>query len=144
MIGIPFKDRKYYTNHILILLFTSTKQIPWLSVRKRTIPTERRPPVGESSANFPDRGVSRGRRGGTPTVDILSFPDRSLYFYFKAVPQLSSCDWVDPVPDLLPVRKSGSVDNRTRDLRVCRQEFWLLEHRGGPPRFQQFLSNYGY
>jgi hypothetical protein len=32
---------------------------------------------------FADRGVSRGQRGGPPTVDNLSFLDRSRYFSFK-------------------------------------------------------------
>jgi hypothetical protein len=32
---------------------------------------------------FADRGVSRGRRGGSPTVVNLSFLDRSRYFSFK-------------------------------------------------------------
>jgi hypothetical protein len=35
---------------------------------------------------------------------------------------------VDPVPDPLVIRKSGSVGNRTRDLSIGRQE---LHHRGG-------------
>jgi hypothetical protein len=34
-------------------------------VRERTIPTERLPLVGEVSANFTDKGVSRGQRGGS-------------------------------------------------------------------------------
>jgi hypothetical protein len=32
---------------------------------------------------FMDRGVSRGQRGGSPTVVNLSFLDRSRYFSFK-------------------------------------------------------------
>jgi hypothetical protein len=32
---------------------------------------------------FVDRGVSRGQRGGSFTVDNLSFLDRSCYFSFK-------------------------------------------------------------
>jgi hypothetical protein len=35
-------------------------------VRERTIPAERPPPVGEVSANFSDRGVSRSQRNGSP------------------------------------------------------------------------------
>jgi hypothetical protein len=34
----------------------TTEQTPWLLVRKRTIPTERPPLVGEVSATFADRG----------------------------------------------------------------------------------------
>jgi hypothetical protein len=32
---------------------------------------------------FVDRGMSRGQRGGTPTVVNLNFLDRSRYFSFK-------------------------------------------------------------
>jgi len=42
-------------------------------VRTRTIPTERPPPVGEVSANFSDRGVSRGQRNGSPQPLISVF-----------------------------------------------------------------------
>jgi hypothetical protein len=38
---------------------------------------------------------------------------------------------VDPVPDPLLLRKSGSAWNRTRDLWICSQELWPLDHRGG-------------
>jgi hypothetical protein len=34
-------------------------------------------------STFVDRGVSRGQRGGSPTVVNLSFLDRSRYFSFK-------------------------------------------------------------
>jgi len=38
---------------------------------------------------------------------------------------------VDPVPDPLLLRKSGSAGDRTRDLCICRQKLWPLDHRGG-------------
>jgi hypothetical protein len=38
---------------------------------------------------------------------------------------------MDPVPDPLLLWKSGSAGNRTRDLWICSQEFWPLEHKGG-------------
>jgi hypothetical protein len=38
---------------------------------------------------------------------------------------------VDPVPDPLLLRKSDSAGNRTRDLWICSQELWPLDHRGG-------------
>jgi len=38
---------------------------------------------------------------------------------------------VDPVPDPLLLRKSGSAGNRTRDLCICSQKLWPLDHRGG-------------
>jgi hypothetical protein len=39
---------------------------------------------------------------------------------------------VDPVPDPLLLRKSGSAGNRIRDLWTCSEELWPLDHRGGP------------
>jgi hypothetical protein len=38
---------------------------------------------------------------------------------------------MDPVPDPLLLRKSGSAGNRTRDLCVFSQELWPLDHRDG-------------
>jgi hypothetical protein len=43
---------------------------------------------------------------------------RSRYFSIQVAPQLSSWGWVDPVPDPLLLRKSGSAGNRTRDLKI--------------------------
>jgi hypothetical protein len=39
--------------------------------------------------SFVDRGVSRGHRGGSPTVVNLNFLDRSRYFFFQVAPHLS-------------------------------------------------------
>ena len=44
---------------------------------------------------------------------------------------MTSRGWVDPVPDPLLLRKSGSAGNRTRDLCICSQKLWPLDHRGG-------------
>jgi hypothetical protein len=48
-----------------------------------------------------DRGVSRGKRGGSPTVVNLSFLDRSRYFSFKSLLIYPHKGWMDPVPDPL-------------------------------------------
>jgi hypothetical protein len=48
-----------------------------------------------------------------PYSSIVWFLDRSSYFFFQVVPQLYSQGWVDPVPDPLLLRKSGSVGNRS-------------------------------
>jgi hypothetical protein len=63
---------------------------------------------------FVDRGVSHGQRGGSLTVINLSFLDQSRYFSFKQLLIYSYKGWVDPVPDLLLLRKFGSAGNRTR------------------------------
>ena len=38
---------------------------------------------------------------------------------------------MDPVPDPQLLRKSGSAGDRTRDLCICSQKLWPLDHRGG-------------
>jgi hypothetical protein len=67
-----------YSQSLLLL----KKKTHWPLVRKRTIlnwatATCRRNLV----PTFVDGGVSRGQRGGSPTVVNLSFLDRSRYFY---------------------------------------------------------------
>jgi hypothetical protein len=80
---------------------------------------------------FADRWVSRGQRSGSLTAFNLSFLDRSRYFSSKYLLIYPHKGWVDPVPDPLLLRKSGSAVNRTRDLWVSSQERWPLDHRGG-------------
>jgi hypothetical protein len=78
---------------------------------------------------FVYRGVSRGQRSGSPMVVNLSFLDRSRYFSFKSLLIYPFKVWVDPVPDLLLLRKSGSAGDRTRDLWFSSNEVWSLDHR---------------
>jgi hypothetical protein len=66
----------------------------------------------------------------THTAVNFSFLDRSRYF-FATAPQLSSRGWEDPVPDPLRLRKSGRAGNQTRDLWICSQKLWSVDHRGG-------------
>jgi hypothetical protein len=81
-------------------------------------------------STFADRGVSRGQRDGSHTaVNLFSRPEQLLFF--RVAPPLSYKGWVDPVPEPLLLRKSGSAGNRTRDLWVSSQAFWQLDHRGG-------------
>jgi hypothetical protein len=47
---------------------------------------------------------------------------------------------VDPIPDPLLLRISGSAENRTGDLWICSQELWPLDQRGG--RFNIIIHNY--
>jgi hypothetical protein len=51
-----------------------------------------------------------------PTAVNIGFLDRSRYFSIQVAHQLSSRGCVDPVPDPLLLRKSGSAGNQTRDL----------------------------
>jgi hypothetical protein len=63
-----------------------------------------------------------------PYSCILNFLDLICYYFFQAAPQLYSRGWVDPVPDPLLLRKSGSAENRTWDLCICSQKLWPLDH----------------
>jgi hypothetical protein len=62
---------------------------------------------------------------------VFGFLDWSRYFFFQVAPQLYSRGWVDPDPDPLLLRKSGSAENRTKSHWIYGQEFWPLDHRGG-------------
>jgi hypothetical protein len=63
-----------------------------------------------------------------PTAVNFAFLDRGRYF-LEIAPQWSSRGGVDPVPGPLLLRKCGIVGNQTRDLRICSQEPWPLDHR---------------
>jgi hypothetical protein len=79
--------------------------------RERNMPTELPPLVGEVSANYcGSRGVACLKRR-IPYGRILDFLGRSRYFFFQIAPQLYLRGWVDPVPDPLLLRKSGSEFN---------------------------------
>jgi hypothetical protein len=81
----------------------------------RTISTERQSIVSEVSANFCSYiEECRVVRAADPYGSILGYLDRNRYFFFQVAPQLYSRGWVDPVPDPLLLRKSGSTANRTR------------------------------
>jgi hypothetical protein len=80
---------------------------------------------------FADGGLLHGQRGGSPAVVNLCFLNRSLYFFFRGAPQLSSWVWVYRVPEPLLCRKFGSAGNRSQDLCVSSQKLWPLDHRGG-------------
>jgi hypothetical protein len=82
-------------------------------VRERTKPTERLRLSAKLVPTFADRGC-RVVSVTDPYGRILGFLDRSRYFLFPVAPQLYSRGWVDPAPDPLHLRKSGSAGNRTR------------------------------
>jgi hypothetical protein len=75
----------------------------------RTIPTERQPFVGQVSAKFGYDVVNMT----DPYGRILGFLDRSRYLFFQVAPQLHTRCCVDPVPDPLLLRTSGSAGYRT-------------------------------
>jgi hypothetical protein len=111
-----------------LLRITTTKQTPWLwSASELYRPSDRR-----LSAKLVQTLANRGCR--VVSAVNFGFLDRGRYFSIQVAPQLSSRGWVDPVPDPLLLRKSGSSGNRTRNLWICSQELWPLDHRGGLKR----------
>jgi hypothetical protein len=117
-------------------------------VRKRTVPTERPPLVGEVSTKLCGCCVVSATNGHclghfciyyffhnnkkNPTAVNLGFLDRSRYFFIQAAPQLSSRGWVDPLPDPLLLRKFGTAGNRTRERWICSQKHWPLDTEAVP------------
>jgi hypothetical protein len=100
-----------------------------VAVRERTIPTERPPLVDKVITNF---FVERGCRVVSvtdPCGRILVFLDRSRFFSLQVAPQLYARGSVDPFPDPLLLRKSGSAGTRARTsgsvARNCDQ--WTTE-----------------
>ena len=100
-------------------------------VRERTIPTEWPPPIGEVSANFLQIEGCHVVSATDPNGRWSPFSGPEPLLFIQVAPQLTSRGWVDPVPDPLLLRKSGSAGNRTRDLCICSQKLWTLDHRGG-------------
>jgi hypothetical protein len=94
--------------------FKTNKKHCVARVRKRTIPTQRSPFVGEVSANFLRIEGCHVVSTAYPYGRNLGFIDPSRYIFFQVAHQLYSRGWVDHVPDLLLFRKSGSSGNRTR------------------------------
>jgi hypothetical protein len=72
------QDINHHLSFIYATVQTTTKKTPWPLVHKRTIPTETATCRRNLVPTFVDRGVSRGQRGGSPTVVNLSFLDRDL------------------------------------------------------------------
>jgi hypothetical protein len=128
----------YRTSALLIDINIDNKNsVAWDS--ERTISIERQPFVSVVPA-FADRGC-RVVSVTDPRGRILRFLDRSRYFFSQVAPQLYSWGGVDPVPDPLLLRKSGSARNRTRDVWTCSQELWPLDHRGGPSDSSALLNS---
>jgi hypothetical protein len=89
---------------------------------------------------FEGREVSRGQRNGSPRPLISVYRTWIATYFIQVAPQLTSRGWVYPVPDPLPLRKCGSAGNRTRDLCICSQKLWPLDHRSGQDTFIQLTN----
>jgi hypothetical protein len=90
--------------------------IPWVLVRKRTIPTEDRRWSAKLVPTFADSGAWRGQRGGSLQSLISVYRPKPLSFFFIVASHLSLLGWADPIPDPRLLRKPGSAGNRTRGL----------------------------
>jgi hypothetical protein len=105
-------------------------------VLERTILTELLPLLGEVIANFCWLRVPHGQRDGSLRPYSRFSRQEPLLFYLVA-PQLYSRGWVDPVPDPLlfsfffPPQKIWRCRESNPGLRICSQELWPLDHRGG-------------
>jgi hypothetical protein len=73
-----------------------------------------------------------------PLGCIISFLDRSRYYFFQVAPQLYSRGWADPVPDPL-LRKYGSAGNRTRTAGSAARNSWPLDHRCGRMGYTPYI-----
>jgi hypothetical protein len=86
---------------------------PWLESANELYRQSDRRLSAKLVPNFADRGCSMLSVTDSYGL-ILDFLDRSRCFSFQVAPQLDSRGWVDPVPDPLLLRKSGSAGNPTR------------------------------
>jgi hypothetical protein len=66
-----YTQKKKQTNSVALSQRANYTDWSTTTCRRNLVPT------------FVDRGVSRGQRGGSPTVVNLSFLDRSHYFSLK-------------------------------------------------------------
>jgi hypothetical protein len=103
------------------------KKTPWPQSANELYRPSNRRLSAKLVPTFAVRGVAWSAQQ-IPTAVNLGFLDRSRYFFTQFTPQLSSRVWVDPVPDSLLLRKSGRAGNQTRDLWICNQKLWPLDH----------------
>jgi hypothetical protein len=89
------------------------KQSPWPQPASELYRPSDRRFSAKLVSTFADRGC-RVVSAADPYGRNLDVLDRRCNFLFEVAPQLYSRGWVDPVPDALLLRKSGSAGNRTR------------------------------
>jgi hypothetical protein len=117
---LPWCTSSTDTNHVLLTLNWTTPSS--YSANELYRPSDRRMSA-KLVPTFADGGC-RVVSETDPHGRILGFLDRSRYYFLQVAPELYSRD-----PPLLT--KSGSAGNRTRDLWICGQELWPIDHRGG-------------
>jgi hypothetical protein len=101
----------YFNNTVyIILLFLLNNSMAL--VRKQSIPTEWLRLSAKLVPTFADT-VCRMVSATDPYGRIFGVLYWSRYSFFQVAPHLYSRCWVDPVPDPLLLRKSGSARNQT-------------------------------
>jgi hypothetical protein len=130
------QERRWWWSHLLPLIACVDKRVKCLTQSNRTCPTWHcpdtlqdkkkklrglksaselyRPSDRRLSAKLVPTSVDRGCHVVSVTDPYGRFLNRSRYFFFQIAPQLCSRGWVDPAPDPLLFRKSGSAGNRKR------------------------------
>jgi hypothetical protein len=66
-----------------------------------------------------------------PLLPYSRFSRQEPLLFYQVAPQLYSRGWVDPVPEPLPFFFLVVPGIEHLDLRICTQELWTLDHRGG-------------
>jgi hypothetical protein len=131
ILSYPIPRSKYIIWEIcyIMLVLNIKKQTPWPLVRKRTIPTERPPLVGEIYCQLLRIEGCRVVSAADPLRSLISV------FWTGAATFLSSSalfyphkGWVDPIPDPLLSRTFGSAGNWTQNLWVSSQGVWRLQY----------------
>jgi hypothetical protein len=112
-IGFPPTAAKQFKTIWVILNKQTKQQTPWSESTSELY----RPSDSRLSAKLVPTFAYRGCHVVSVTSPYgrsLGFLDRSRYFFFQVAPQLYSWGWVDPIPDRLLFRKSGSTGNQIR------------------------------
>jgi hypothetical protein len=102
----------------------TNKLTPSPLARKRTIPMDRQPLVGEILCQLLRLDGCRVVSAADPPRSLILVSRPEPLLFFQVAPHLSPQGSVDRVPDPLLLGKSGSAENRTRDLWVSSQELW--------------------
>jgi hypothetical protein len=119
-----FKIFSFHELKCMICILITT---PWLWSTSELYGPSNRRLLAKLVPTFCGYRVSYEQCGGSLW---LCFLDRSHYFFFQVAPNLYSWGWVDPTPDPLLLRRSGSARNLTRTSGSIARISWPLDYRG--------------
>jgi hypothetical protein len=96
-------------------------------------------------ANYTDRAIAAcrrsGQRNGSPwPYSRFSRPEPLIFLPSSSSIVLTRLSGPRSRPNTS--HKVCSAGNRTRDLSICSQELWPLDHRGGPVALEHRLNSY--